>query len=151
MEPQNISADIEIRFDSFTLRDLPESEQETLRKMFNESPIVSTTHINPQPRDKEFDEQFFRAYGRPRPKGGLHGGLGEGVYIYIVGASLIASRKAIEKIVEELTKRAFEWLDRRFDRRKEIGLAEVTIYGPDGKQLNRQAIVYDGRERRRER
>lgn len=70
------------------------------------------------------------------------------LYIYVAGAALIASRKAIEKIVEELTKRAFEWLDRRYSRRKETGLAEVTIYGPDGQQINRQAIVYDGRERR---
>ena len=141
-------ANIELRFDSFTFRDLPESEQELLRSIFNASPIVASTRINPKAQNEELDEQFFAKYGRPRPKSGLHGGLGEGVYIYVAGAALIASRKAIEKIVEELTKRAFEWLDRRYSRRKETGLAEVTIYGPDGQQINRQAIVYDGRERR---
>jgi len=146
---QSDAANIEIRFDSFTFRDLPESEQEALRSIFNASPIVATTRINPKPRNEELDEQFFEKYGRPRPTGGLHGGLGEAVYIYLAGAALIASKKAIEKIVEEMTERAFEWLDRRYSRRKETGLAEVTIYGPDGQQINRQAIVYDGRERRK--
>jgi hypothetical protein len=40
--------DIEIRFDSFTLKDLPESEQETLRDIFDASPMVSATRIKSQ-------------------------------------------------------------------------------------------------------
>jgi hypothetical protein len=78
------AANIEVRFDSFTFTDLPESEQELLRSIFNASPMVATTRINPKPRNEELDEQFFAKYGRPRPKGGLHGGLGEGVYIVSV-------------------------------------------------------------------
>lgn len=66
-----------------------------------------------------------------------------------MGVAVLASKKAIEKVVEELTKRVFEWLDERYKRRKEAGLAEVTLYGPDGQQINRQAIVYDGRLRNR--
>jgi hypothetical protein len=75
---QSDAANVEIRFDSFTFRDLPESEQENLRVIFNASQIVAATHINPKPRDEEADERFFEKYGRLRPKGGLHGGLGEG-------------------------------------------------------------------------
>ena len=48
-----------------------------------------------------------------------------------------------------MTKRVFVWLDERYKRRKEVGLAEITLYGPDGEQINRQAIVYDGRERKK--
>ena len=95
------------------------------------------------------DEEFLKKHGSLRPRGGLHGGLGEGVYIYIVGAALLFSKKVLEKMGEELTKRAFEWLDARYRRKKETGLAEVVIYGPDGKQVNTQAIVYDGRLRYR--
>ena len=62
---------------------------------------------------------------------------------------MLFSKKVLEKMCDELTKRAFEWLDARYLRRKETGLAEVVIYGPDGKKINAQAIVYDGRLRRR--
>jgi hypothetical protein len=140
--------EIEIRFDSFTFRDLPASEQETLRGIFNASPDVAETRINPKPRNEQLDEEFLQKHGRPRPRGGLHGGLGEGIYIYIAGAALLASKKVIEKMTDELISRAFAWLDERYKRRKEAGLAEVTIYGPDGRQINDRAIVYDGRERR---
>ena len=141
--------DVEIRFDSFTFGDLPESEQVALQKSFEASPIVSAARINLKPQDEELDEEFIKKHGEPRPRGGLHGGLGESIYIYIVGAALLFSRKVLEKMGEELTKRAFEWLDARYRRKKETGLAEVVIYGPDGKQVNTQAIVYDGRLRRR--
>jgi hypothetical protein len=137
----------EVRFDGFTFRDLPESDRESLRDIFDASPIVRATKINEKPRDVELDEEYLERHGRLRPRGGLHGGLGEAVYIYLAGAAIIASKKAIEEIVEEITKRAFEWLDERYRRRKEVGLAEVTVYGPDGKQVNRQAIVYDGSRR----
>ena len=148
--PKEIGArDVEIRFDSFTFRDLPEYERAALQEIMEGSPIVSSARINLKPRDKELDEEFLKEYGRPRPRGGLHGGLGEGVYIYVAGAALLFSKKVLEKMGEELTKRAFEWLDARYKRKKETGLAEVVIYGPDGKQVNTQAIVYDGRLRRR--
>jgi hypothetical protein len=137
----------EVRFDEFTFRDLPQSDRDSLREVLSASPIITATVINDKPRDAELDEQYFALHGNPRPRGGLHGGLGESVYIYLAGAALIASRKAIEKITEEVTKRVFEWLDERYKRRKEVGLAEITLYGPDGEQINRQAIVYDGRER----
>jgi hypothetical protein len=139
----------EVRFDGFTFRDLPESDRKSLRDILSFSPIVTATLINEAPRDAELDEQYLAMNGKARPKVGLHGGLGEAVYIYLAGAAIIASRKAIEKVVEEVTKRVFEWLDERYKRRKEVGLAEVTLYGPDGQQINRQAIVYDGRERRK--
>jgi hypothetical protein len=140
--------DVEIRFDSFTFGDLPGAEQVALQKSFEASPIVSSARINLKPRDRELDEEFLKKHGRPRPRGGLHGGLGESVYIYIGGAALLLSKKVLEKMGEELTKRAFEWLDARYGRKKETGLAEVVIYGPVGKQINTQAIVYDGRLRR---
>jgi hypothetical protein len=137
----------EIRFDEFTFRDLPASDRDSLRDALSASPIITDTTINEKARDTELDERYLALHGKPRPRGGLHGGLGEAVYIYLAGAAIIASKKAIEKIVEEVTKRAFEWLDERYKRRKEVGLAEVTLYGPNGEQINRQAIVYDGRER----
>jgi hypothetical protein len=138
----------EVRFDSYTFRDLPELDRSALLNILDASPIVISARINDKPRDQELDEQYLAENGRPRPKGGLHGGLGEGVYLYIAGVAIVASKKVVERIVEELTKRIFDWLDERYRRRKEIGLAEVTLYGPDGQQINRRAIVYDGRLRK---
>ena len=94
--------------------------------------MISEARVNPKPLNEELDEEFLKKYGRPRPRGGLHGGLGEGIYLYVVGGALLVSRKALEKVGEELTKRLFEWLDARFERKKKPGLAEVVIYGPDG-------------------
>jgi hypothetical protein len=149
-DEENIEAFLaEIRFDSYTFRDLPESDRQALQEILEASPILSKARINDRPRDEELDEAHLARYGRPRPKGGLHGGLGEAVYLYLAGIAVLASKKAIEKVVEELTKRVFEWLDERYKRRKEVGLAEVTLYGPEGQQINRQAIVYDGRLRKR--
>lgn len=141
--------DAEVRFDAYTFRDLPESDRTALLGILNASPLVSSSRINEKPRDVELDERYLAKYGRPRPRGGLHGGLGEGVYLYLVGIAVLASKKAVEKIVDEMTKRIFDWLDERYKRRKETGLAEVTIYGPDGEQINRQAVVYDGRLRKK--
>ena len=138
----------EVRFDEYTFRDLPETDREALRKILGSSPVVTLARINDKPRNQELDEQYLAKYGRPRPRGGLHGGLGEGIYLYLVGVAVLASKKVVEKVVEELTKRVFDWLDERYKRMKEVGLAEVTIYGPDGQQINRQAIVYDGRLRK---
>jgi hypothetical protein len=140
---------VEARFDEFTFRDLPPNDRQRLRDVLSASPIIVSATINDKARNVELDEQYFALHGKPRPRGGLHGGLGEAVYIYLAGAALIASKKAIEKVVEEVTGRLFEWLDERYKRRKEVGLAEVTLYGPDGSQINPHAIVYDGRERRR--
>jgi hypothetical protein len=142
------SFEAEVRFDAYTFRDLPESDRVALVNILDASPIVASARINDKPRDQELDEQYLARCGRPRPRGGLHGGLGEGVYLYLVGVAVLASKKAVEKVVEELTTRVFDWLDERYKRRKEVGLAEVTIYGPDGQQINRQAIVYDGRIRK---
>jgi hypothetical protein len=146
MDLSEISAfEAEVQFDSYTL---PASDRMALQRILDASPLVASIRINEKPRDEELDEQYFAKYRRPRPRGGLHGGLGEGVYLYLAGVAVLASKKAVEKIVEELTKRVFEWLDERYRRRKEQGLAEVTIYGPDGRQINRHAIVYDGRQRK---
>jgi hypothetical protein len=110
----------EVRFDEFTFRDLPESDRARLREAFSASPIITETVISNKPHDIALDQQYFALHGKPRPRGGLDGGLGESVYIYLAGATLIASRKAIEKIAEEVTKRIFEWLDERSRSRRWI-------------------------------
>jgi hypothetical protein len=119
--PEPIDAfNAEVRFNGYTFRDLPETDRSLLRNVLDESPIIASTKINDKPRDQELDERYLAKYGRPRPRGGLHGGLGEAVYIYLAGVAVIASKKAVEKVVDELTKRIFEWLDERYKRRPPV-------------------------------
>lgn len=140
---------IEVRFDSPTFRDLPENEKQALLDKLKGSGVVTEAHVNPKARDEQIEEEYYERWHRHLHWHGLHGGLGEQIYLFVLCTGAALTTATTGALASELIKRVFEWLDERYKRKGKVGLAEVTLYGPDGKQINDRAIVYDGRERKK--